>query len=1028
MKHFRLFLSSLALAASAPCLHAETLPAAPAPALMSLMPRVEDQTQMWWAEGFPGTIPAAPWLRVVQTGSYALALNTETLKIPHFGGVNHLQEGWSQLPSAELTLLLSVDGKNYRCTAGGKWSRYTGPRLIESGRVFQRADVTNLEFKADDGTKLNAEARFETAAWPDRLGLILAARPGLRPIVAGESNFGRVGGGFGLDGTNHLEIPDNVALNAEQITIELWAFIPQDYQAGLHAPWLMCRSFHEAANGNIGFMIANGKPQARMNIGGGAANAVVAKPARGTSLKLDAWNHLALSYDGDTLRLFVNGSVEGETKLGKKREPGKSGLTFGRRHDNSGDGYHFRGVVDEIYFYDRALNAEELRGRWREPAVVHPALKPVAEWNFNAQGKASMTQLREEWKQAAMDIALSTPKGKLQQRWVLPTDQPWMDGSEREVSLVLDPVTGKALDSKSPLVVLATEKATGKVRPVVYESALSRHRINLDDIDPIAPPGGKNPSNDAIERVKLTLSNPTDSEQTARLMFEKTAHGLRQRIGTPITGISAMLRDAEGQPTGIPVQISKNWHNDPEGGVYASQWFHGISQVRLPAKANIELELTLAYGHWGGVAAASHAQLSLIGWGSNQLWDQSALGSWGENICYEPDQAQANCTITDVRPVMVRSKGNGKPWGWTNNVGGGDFLRCFDPGGVRVPHSAMRTTYHKQGPCLTEVTYAGRIGSGMTHATTVSLARTDDIVRGAYHVRFDVHQATDFSRFIFFQVGADSYTATIERKMALGNESGLIKEWNTQWGGNVYRTPPLECTGRIPWISLHESELRHGQKEGAGANRGIIIRSWKARLGGKNAMPWIAEHGVTRNKEDASTLDLVPPPGVSRFEPGDFVEVTLEHIIMPQATADYYGPNESLRNALTKDANTWRMIHREALGNDHHIEMRMGTLDRSHPAITISTKDDKAEFTLTNALGYVPVTFTGLHSASGFSLLVDDKPLNQSIHGNDFWQTNYDPGTKTWSQTYNVRAQGGKSQQLRLCLEIQRAEPPKSQQ
>ncbi|MFN0080857.1 MAG: LamG domain-containing protein [Prosthecobacter sp.] len=956
--------------------------------LSALMPHAADHTQMWWAEGFPLHTPTAPWLRVIQTGRYAMALNTQTLRVEHLGAVVSLMDDYRRLPAAELALNMSVDGKNYRCTAGGKWSRFTGPRLIESGRFFQRGDVTDLEFKAEDGSRLNVEARFETAAWTDRLGLILAARPGVLPIVAGEQSFGHVGGGFGLDGANHLEIPHSAALDAEQFTMELWAFVPQDYQAGQHSPWLMCRGPHEAANGNMGFMIANGQPRAHMNIGGGAANAVVAKTEKRTALKLDAWNHLAMSYDGDTLRLFVNGGIEGETMVGKKRLPCPGALAFGRRQDNTGDGFHFRGVVDEIRFFDRALKPEETRA----------AVKPVLEWTFNAQGKASKTKLRETWKQVAMEIYLTTPKGKLHQR----SEQIWTDSKEREVSLVLDPVTGTALEVKSPVIVAASEKATGVARAVVYEPSLSWHRINLDGIAPTAPPGGQNPSNDAVERVMLQLSNPTDSEQIARLMFEKTTHGFHQRIGTPITGVSAILRDADGNPTGIPVQLSKNWHNEPEGGVYASQWFHGISQVRLPAKASIELELTLAYGHWGGVAAASHAQLCLIGWGSNQLWDQSALGAWGESICYEPDQAQANCTITDVRPAMLYPLGEDKRWGWTSNVGGGDFLRLFDPAGQRVSPSAMRTTYHKHGPCLTEVTYAGRIGTSIAHSTTVSLARTDDIVRGVYRLRFDVTKALDFSRFVLFQIGADTYTSTSERKMALGNETGLIKEWNTQWGGDIYRTAPLECTGRIPWISLHEGELRAHQNNGAGANRGIVIRSWKARLGGKDAAPWIAERGVTRHRQDAATLDLVPPPGVTRFEPGDFVEATIEHLIIPQSATDYYGPNEALRTALTKDANTWRMIQREALGNDRRIEMKHGELQRTHPAITISTADDKAEFTLAGGIGYVPITFTGLSSPRGFTLFIDDKPVNQSIHGNDFWQTDYDSATQQWSQTYNL--------------------------
>ena len=116
-------------------------------------------------------------------------------------------QAWQALPPADLTLTIVANGELYRCTAGGPWTNFTGPRLIESGRFVQRADVTDLVFTAEDGSRLNVEARFETVAWPDRLSLVFAARPGLAPIPAGEACFGRLGGGFGLDGTNHLEIP-----------------------------------------------------------------------------------------------------------------------------------------------------------------------------------------------------------------------------------------------------------------------------------------------------------------------------------------------------------------------------------------------------------------------------------------------------------------------------------------------------------------------------------------------------------------------------------------------------------------------------------------------------------------------------------------------------------------------------------------------------------------------------------------------------------------------------------------------------
>ena len=969
----------------------------------AIMPRTEDYTLMYWAQGFPTHTPSAPWHRVIETGRYAFVLDTAMLQLPHLGplpkpkgyvmAARAADRPWQSLPPAQLGLLLSVNGEDYRCRSGGPWSAYAGPRLIESGRFLQRADVTGLSFAAADGTPLNVEARLETVAWPDRLGLLFAARPGLQPISPGEASFGHVGGGFGLDGTNHLEIPHSPELDSEVFTLDLWAYVPKDYRASEKTfPWLVCKNHHEQAEGNYGIVILNGKAQARLNIGGGRENQFTLDGKN--PLQIEAWNHLILSYDGDHLRFFVNDDRGSELQIGRKRVPGKAGLAFGRRQDNSGDGYHYRGVIDDIRVFDRALTPTQLR----DPS----APKPVREFHFRNDGSAQAQQPRVEWKDAKLQIVLDTG-GKSYQN----TSQ---EGSDwREVGLFLDPVSQR-LESATPAVQIeASEIPNGNTRPVIYDPARGWHQIDLNGIVPL----GKD--NDSMERIKLVLTNPTASEQTARLLFEKASGGFRQRIGSAITGMSAILRDANGHPTGFPVQLSKNWHNRPEGGVYSGAWFHGISQVHLPPSSSLELELSIVYGHWGGIAAASHAQLCLIGWGTNQLWDQSALGSWGESICYEPDQIQGQCSVLDVRPVMVSSLSNGAKWGWTNNVGGGDFFRFFDSTGTRVPHTAMRTAYERYGPCLTEVTYTGQIGPHLKHHETVSLSRTDDIVRGIYRLRLDVAQATDVSRLVLFQIGADTYSYAAERKIALGNETGLLRQWNTQWGGDTYRTEPIECTGQIPWISLHDAAPRtEPGKSGALANRGLVIRQWNARLGGKPASPWMAEHGNGARGTPSSTVDLIPPPGITRLEPGDFVEATVEHLIVPQFAKDYYGPSQSLRAALQEHENSWRMIHREAVGNERRVTVTVGKLTSLHPAVTIATDHDRAELTLTGGLGAIPLTFTGLHSPRHQGLKIDGEVLNQSVHGNDFWQTDYDPESATWSQTFTVPLAPGQPHTLQF--------------
>jgi hypothetical protein len=167
-------------------------------------------------------------------------------------------------------------------------------------------------------------------------------------------------------------------------------------------------------------------------------------------------------------------------------------------------------------------------------------------------------------------------------------------------------------------------------------------------------------------------------------------------------------------------------------------------------------------------------------------------------------------------------------------------------------------------------------------------------------------------------------------------------------------------------------------------------------------LPWIAEHGVKARGQNTSTIDLLPPPGITRLDAGDFVEATVEHIVMPQFVADYYGPNKALKAALATEENTWQMIHREAVGNDRRVTAKLGVLKRLYPDVHIQTVHGEAELSLAGGLGYVPITFTNLDSHRDYVLTIDDQPIDQAIHGNDFWQTDYDASSESWSRTYTI--------------------------
>ena len=81
--------------------------------------------------------------------------------------------------------------------------------------------------------------------------------------------------------------------------------------------------------------------------------------ASGTfALTLNSWTHLALSYDGTTLRLYVNGLQAAAQALTGPIATSTGSLRIG---GNAVWGEYFKGLIDEVRVYNRALSAGEIQ-------------------------------------------------------------------------------------------------------------------------------------------------------------------------------------------------------------------------------------------------------------------------------------------------------------------------------------------------------------------------------------------------------------------------------------------------------------------------------------------------------------------------------------------------------------------------------------------------------------------------------------------------------------------------------------------
>ena len=76
-----------------------------------------------------------------------------------------------------------------------------------------------------------------------------------------------------------------------------------------------------------------------------------------TSWPADEWHHTAFVYDGSECKLYVDGKVEDSLP-----RDGKISILAGRNFAIGGSdgGNFFKGAVDEVRYYSRALNAGEI--------------------------------------------------------------------------------------------------------------------------------------------------------------------------------------------------------------------------------------------------------------------------------------------------------------------------------------------------------------------------------------------------------------------------------------------------------------------------------------------------------------------------------------------------------------------------------------------------------------------------------------------------------------------------------------------
>jgi chitodextrinase len=164
---------------------------------------------------------------------------------------------------------------------------------------------------------------------------------------------GKFGTGISLDGVDdRVNVGDSASLDlSSAMTIEAW-LRPSVLGSGWRTVVLK-----ERTSGHVYALYANTSgsvPSGEAVLSSGAA----ADATSTTQLPLNTWTHLAVTYDGTTLRLWVNGTQVDSTPAAGGVQTSTGALRIG---SNSIWGEPFQGQVDEVRIYGRALTSTEIR-------------------------------------------------------------------------------------------------------------------------------------------------------------------------------------------------------------------------------------------------------------------------------------------------------------------------------------------------------------------------------------------------------------------------------------------------------------------------------------------------------------------------------------------------------------------------------------------------------------------------------------------------------------------------------------------
>jgi PKD repeat protein len=278
-----------------------------------------------------GTPPATPFMATAIIGSTNTinAVSPQTL-----GGTPYDFASWSDGGAASHTITAPAANATYTAT-------YT-PGQAPSGLVAAFGFNETTGTTAADGSGTGNAGTVSGATW---------------------TTGGKYGGALSFDGVNDwVTVADSNSLDLTTgMTVEAWVkpATINGWETVLMKESSSSYGYGLYADNNGNDVGQTRRPAAWIVQSGNYFG------AEGTSqLSTNTWTHLAATYDGSTLRLYVNGTQASSVSRSGSIDTTSGALRIG---GNNIWGEWFNGLIDEVRVYNRALSATEIQGDMSTP-------------------------------------------------------------------------------------------------------------------------------------------------------------------------------------------------------------------------------------------------------------------------------------------------------------------------------------------------------------------------------------------------------------------------------------------------------------------------------------------------------------------------------------------------------------------------------------------------------------------------------------------------------------------------------------